>query len=365
MFAPRQLLGLSTLMQGIMAEEDQTLKEMLLTAFYAMLNNNNVFARYQVFSYREGKVQGIFSRHDFQPKVDFGECNVWGLEDGHGSFATCFGRVAEGKAFAKNPYDWHANTKRYNDPLAGRPEISSKSSTVGNYLSLAKAVITDPPYVGNVNYAELADFFYVWLRLALKDSYSHFAPEYTPKLEEIVENSVRKKSKTDFFSDLAAVFQRISEHLPAEGLLAFTFHHTDQEGKVWEGLLEALCETGFEVLAVYPIHAESETSLHLMNKENISYDSSTCVGNGRMILDLARGQEFVKRCVAKRAKSYRRLSEEGMVINRCLNPMCDSFVSESAWSFTARTTARCWIMKTNRFRFTKRCKISLQLWINW
>ena len=54
--------------------------------------------------------------------------------------------------------------------------------------------------------------------------------------------------------------------------MAFTFHHTDQEGKVWEGLLEALCESGFEVIAVYPIHAESETSLHLMNKENISYD---------------------------------------------------------------------------------------------
>ena len=49
-------------------------------------------------------------------------------------------------------------------------------------------VVTDPPYVGNVNYAELADFFYVWLRLALKDNYAHFAPEYTPKVEEIVEN---------------------------------------------------------------------------------------------------------------------------------------------------------------------------------
>ncbi|HLE63690.1 MAG TPA: hypothetical protein VI750_11140, partial [Pyrinomonadaceae bacterium] len=272
MFAPRQLLALSTLMQGIMAEEAQTIKEMLLTAYYAMLNNNNVFARYQVFSYREGKVQGIFSRHDFQPKVDFGECNVWGLEDGHGSFATCFGRVVEGKAFAENPYDWRENSKKYSDPVVGRPEIYSRSSTAGTYLSPAEAVITDPPYVGNVNYAELADFFYVWLRLALKDSYPHFAPEYTPKLEEIVENSVRKKSRKDFFTDLATVFQRIYEQLPDNGVLAFTFHHTDQEGKVWEGLLEALCENGFEVIAVYPIHAESETSLHLMNKENISYD---------------------------------------------------------------------------------------------
>src|SRR5207253_3147938 len=70
----------------------------------------------------------------------------------------------------------------------------------------------------------------------------------------------------------AAVFHHISQQLSDEGVMTFTLHHTDQEGKVWEVLLERLCETGFEIIAVYPIHAESETSLHLMNKENISYD---------------------------------------------------------------------------------------------
>ena len=55
-------------------------------------------------------------------------------------------------------------------------------------------VITDPPYAGNVNYAELSDFFYVWLRLSLKSNYSWFTPEYTPKIEEIIENRIRGKS---------------------------------------------------------------------------------------------------------------------------------------------------------------------------
>ncbi|MBI4468461.1 MAG: DUF1156 domain-containing protein [Acidobacteria bacterium] len=272
MFAPRQLLALSTLLQGIMAEEVQTLKEMLLSAFYATLNNNNAFARYQVFSYREGKVQGIFSRHDFQPKIDLGECNVWGLDDGHGSFATCFRRVIEGKIFANRPYDWLGTSKRYNDPVSGQAQLLSRSSSTKNFPSVVDSVVTDPPYVGNVNYAELADFFYVWLRLALKDRYPHFAPEYTPKVEEIVENTVRKRTRKDFFTDLSTVFKRIYDDLPEDGMLVFTFHHRDQEGTVWEGLLEALCQTEFEIAAVYPIHAESETSLHLMDKENISYD---------------------------------------------------------------------------------------------
>jgi len=60
--------------------------------------------------------------------------------------------------------------------------------------------------------------------------------------------------------------------LQDDGLLVFTFHHTDQEGTIWEGLLQALCDTGFEIAAVYPIHGESESSLHLMDKENVSYD---------------------------------------------------------------------------------------------
>ena len=256
MFAARQLLALGSLLQGIMAEEDQSLRETLLCAFSATLNNSNMFSRYHRFTYREGKVEGVFARHDFQPKITACESNVWGIVHGYGAFLQNFVKLLEGKR------DF-AGSRGSNLLSKGATEIPTSPSF---------HVITDPPYVGNVNYAELSDFFYVWLRLALKDSYPHFAPEYTPKLEEIVENSVRKKSRKDFFTDLGAGFQRIYEHLPDDGMLTFTFHHTDQEGKVWEGLLEALCENGFEIIAVYPIHAEAETSLHLMNKENISYD---------------------------------------------------------------------------------------------
>jgi putative DNA methylase len=256
MFSARQLLALSTLFQGIMAEEDQSVKEMLLCAFSATLNNSNMFSRYHRFTYREGKIEGVFARHDFQPKITSCELNVWGVVHGYGSFIQNFSKLLEGKQ------DFPGSTRAHLT-AASALTVSADSSA---------HVITDPPYVGNVNYAELADFFHVWLRIALKETYPHFAPEYTPKVEEIVENSVRKKTRKNFFEDLQAVFQRIYKQLPDDGLAAFTFHHTDQEGKVWEGLLESLCESGFEVVAVYPIHAESETSLHLMNKENISYD---------------------------------------------------------------------------------------------
>jgi len=131
-------------------------------------------------------------------------------------------------------------------------------------------VITDPPYAGNVNYSELSDFFYVWLRLVLSKGYKEFAPDLTPKAEEIIENPTRGKTPQDFEEGLTQVFRECNRILESDGLLAFTFHHA--EGSAWEALLRAIGNSGFVVESVYPVHGESEISLHLMDKKAISYD---------------------------------------------------------------------------------------------
>ena len=66
-------------------------------------------------------------------------------------------------------------------PKSNEFDLQSKSSGQIDISNLIDIVITDPPYAGNVNYSELADFFYVWLRLILKDKYPQFLPEHTPK----------------------------------------------------------------------------------------------------------------------------------------------------------------------------------------
>ncbi|GFP31584.1 putative DNA methylase, partial [Candidatus Hakubella thermalkaliphila] len=120
------------------------------------------------------------------------------------------------------------------------------------------------PYAGNVNYSELSDFFYVWLRLLLVENYKEFAPELTPKAEEIIENPTRGKTSQDFEEGLTQVFQQCNRVLKDDGLLAFTFHHA--EGSAWEALLRAVCNAGYAIESVYPIHGESESSLHLLDK---------------------------------------------------------------------------------------------------
>lgn len=281
MFAPRQLLALSTLLAGILQELDEKLQEMLLCAFSGALELNNQFTRYMVARKSQGgqTAQGVFARHDFQPKVTIAENNVFGLPDiAMGSFSAKFMLLREGLKYQSKCWDFAENGKEGEREKVGVDALSGEISGLfcANSADTSTAtpghVITDPPYVGNVNYAELADFFYVWLRLALKARYPWFAPEYTDKAREVIENRNRGKSRATFYEDLAAVFRHNHRSLPPNGLLIFTFHHSDQEGTVWEGLLQSLCDSGFEIAAVYPVHSESETSSHHQDKENISYD---------------------------------------------------------------------------------------------
>ncbi|HPF98768.1 MAG TPA: DNA methyltransferase [Kiritimatiellia bacterium] len=272
MFNPRQLLALSTIVHAATAESDVSLQESLLSAFTLALNNNNSFSRFHRFTHREGKVEGVFARHDFQPKMTVCEANCWGVPAaGYGSFVHSIENIIEGKQFAARAFDWRGSEKVEGDPIAGTGALSCQSSASNIPKTRAELVVTDPPYAGNVNYAELADFFFVWLRLALATRYPHFAPEITPKAEEVVENRSRGKSAQDFEAGLTAVFSQCRAVLDPAGLLAFTFHHA--EGSAWESLLQAICNAGFQIDSVIPIHGESESSLHLLDKEGaISYD---------------------------------------------------------------------------------------------
>ncbi len=274
MFNPRQLLCLSTLLRAIGEEEDQVLKEMLLSGFYSTLESNNTFCRYTISG--GNKSQGIFSRHDFQPKATYTENNPWGSSYGHSTFVNNFQKVVIGKAFCSAPFDRKISNgeiiseNREENILLGNNSNIFCGNSEDAILREADFVITDPPYAGNVNYSELADFFYVWIRLILSRTYPYFAPEITPKAEEIIENPTRGKTANDYKAGLIKVWKKCHGALNEYGTMVFTFHH--KEGIAWESLMESLFEAGFFIEAIYPIHGEAESSLHLMDKKGIAYD---------------------------------------------------------------------------------------------
>lgn len=331
MFNDRQLLALSTLMKAIDEEKNQTVKEMLLSAFFNTLNNVSDFTSYRV---SVGAARQVFARHDFQPKMTACEINVWGTKLGMGSFLSMKDAITDGKEYCRAPFDRivlrndsgelemkSVHRKESILPSAGDVTLLSQSSTTLEDISSATAdfVITDPPYASNVNYSELADFFYVWLRLLLKSKYPHFVPEHTPKAQEVIENRTRGKTSEDFKRGLEAVLIEGSRVSKDDSVLVFTFHHS--EDSAWEALLTAICDAGYYVEAVYPVHGEAESSLHLLENEAISYDLvHVCRKRLTLATPSKRSWAGIRHEIRQRAREEARLIESGRYGNEPLAP---------------------------------------------
>ena len=132
------------------------------------------------------------------------------------------------------------------------------------------AVITDPPYFDNVMYSELADFFYVWLRLALKERYEYFQSELSYRPEEIVQNEKSGKDVSFFTEGLTNVFKECHRVLKDEGLMLFTFHHNKLWA--WENLTKVLLDSGFYVSSAPIVRSEGKSGYHSQSG-NVKYDA--------------------------------------------------------------------------------------------
>ncbi len=198
-----------------------------------------------------------------------------------------------------------------------------KCDDSANLLTIESAsvdfIVTDPPYVGNVNYAELSDFFYVWLRQVLADRYRDFAPEQTPKLNEVIENPTRGRSRDDFERNITLVLAQCHRVLKFEGLLVFTFHHA--ENHIWEMVLRSLMNSGFELHVTFPIHGEKESSTQLQATEGIAYDLiHVCKKRDPNVTVEPRSWAGIRQEIRRRARQEIRAIEAGRYGNEPLSP---------------------------------------------
>lgn len=317
MFNHRQLLCLGTLLDAIAGESDHQMREQLLSAFLNTLNNTSDFCSYRT---SVGALRQVFARHDYHPKHLPCENNVWGAAVGMGGFDTWIARVVGGKQFAGAPWDYGDSQRLRRDPVRGEASLTCADAAVPCVGSTCDFVVTDPPYASNVNYSELSDYFYVWLRLVLANTHAEFAADLAPKAGEIIQNPTRGRTVEDFEDGLTKVFRESYRTLADGGLLVFTFHHA--EGSAWESLLRAVCNAGFELESVYPIHGESESSMHLMGKEGaISYDLiHICRKRDPSATVEPRSWAGVRQEIRRRAREEIRAIEAGRYGNEPLSP---------------------------------------------
>jgi putative DNA methylase len=217
----------------------------LATSRTADLNNTIV-----TWSSSRDQARNLFARQAIPMSWDFTEVNP---------FAVAAGDIA---VSIETAYDVIRGL-----PSAGKPHVQQNSATK---LDLNSRVIsTDPPYYDNVGYADLSDFFYVWLRKSLGGVFpALLGTMLTPKSDELVADPFRHDSKAKaerFFEDgFTDVFRRVREGTPDEYPItvfyAFKQAETDDDGghasTGWETLLEGMISAGWVVTATWPTRTE-------------------------------------------------------------------------------------------------------------
>lgn len=152
--------------------------------------------------------------------------------------------------------------------FAGQADASRQS------ISAGKVVSTDPPYYDNIGYADLSDFFYVWLRRALKPVFPDlFATVVVPKAEELVATPDRHggkaKAEAFFLDGMTQAMHRIAEQahpgFPVTIYYAFKQSETEISGEKggrvstgWETFLDAVIRAGFALTGTWPMRTERE-----------------------------------------------------------------------------------------------------------
>ena len=293
MFNPRQLLVQAQLLSSILntckEKHSWNVREYVLGAFQQYLRNQNMFC---FWNPQRDTPEPMMSNANFHPKSTVIENCVF-ASFGRGNWAssaTALPQVVDWKA---SPWEIVSNARLAqieptiastlsgksektspNDPVKSASLSCASATDLSNYADGAyDLVITDPPFGGLLHYSELSDFFYVWLRLALKDKYPDaFSPEYTPKTLEVVANRARQPEDPDGFYQrlLTASWKEAHRILKPGGILSFTFHHS--EDAPWVQVLESLFDAGFYLEATYPIRSDETKGKGEFGSRKVEYD---------------------------------------------------------------------------------------------
>jgi putative DNA methylase len=196
------------------------------------------------------KTRNTFARQAIPMSWDFAEVNP--LSTQSGSFENSLDYTSKGIF------------------CAGRhPGIASQADASTQGVSTGKVISTDPPYYDNIGYADLSDFFYVWLRRSLNSTFPELlATLAVPKAEELVATPYRhggkEKAEAFFLDGMTKAMQRIAEqsHIAFPVTIYYAFKQAETKSASgtastgWETFLAAVIKSGFALHGTWPLRTE-------------------------------------------------------------------------------------------------------------
>lgn len=274
-FNARQLYSLSLIATAIRDLPGRAPeREALCALFSGTLEFNNRFTSFK--GEGTGAVRHMFSHHILKPERTPLEAHPWGTPYSSGSFSTLLkSRLHRAHEYKMNPADLvseDGEVQRITGisvPLEAQlcqdwpsfAEVEGPTAYIATRNSASTdlpdgsvdLVVTDPPYMDNVHYAELADFFHAWLRAM--HPFDGYPSDDTTRQKGEVQNA----DPAEFGKAIESVWSECGRVLKPGGLLAFTFHQARIAG--WVRVVESLDQAGFCVTAVQPVKGEMTTSV--------------------------------------------------------------------------------------------------------
>ena len=321
LFNSRQLLGLELSAAMISEIKDVRIRDALATNLSDLLRYQNMLCRYDT---RALKSLDIFSIHGFPVGLIHCESNLIGITEsgrnvcvGSGGWANIIEKFKKAKLYCDHPFEvTHQGRSKEVVPVEGERiggRLNDDGSESTRFIDIScrdaastrlpegslDAVFTDPPYYGNVQYAELMDFCYVWLRKLIGRDLEAFKASSTRTPNELTGNVDMGRGIDHFTEGLSSVFQRMSIALKSSSPLAFTYHHNDIAA--YYPVAVAILDSGLTCSASLPCPAEMGASIQIGGTGSSIVDTIfICRKTGSMQRKwLAGNPDEVARIVAK------------------------------------------------------------------
>jgi putative DNA methylase len=227
----------------------QAISVYLSCALSRLASYNNTICHWNM---KGGSVGGIFSRQAIAMSWDYIEVNP--LEKMSGNW--------------DGAIEWVCDV--LDDLVLAKTFGSAEQADAGKQeLSNGKIVSTDPPYYDNIGYADLSDFFYVWLRRPLRQIFPQlFSTLATPKAEELIatpyRHGTKEKAEAFFLSGMTLAMHRLAEqaHPAFPVTIYYAFKQSESDGKNgtispgWDTFLHAVIDSGFTISGTWPVRTE-------------------------------------------------------------------------------------------------------------
>ena len=303
MFNTRQLLSLELSARFMANVKEGRLKRALMTNLSDLLRYQNMLCRYDTMAL---KSLDIFSVHGFPVGLIQCESNFLGIVDktrdaciGSGGWSNIIEKYRKAKLYCDEPFEirHHGRTKevikisgewigdRFNSHFPSKKRkvkiFCGDAARACLRVNSLDAVFTDPPYFGNVQYAELMDFCYAWLRRLGPKPAAIFDRPTTRNKDELTGNENMGRGLEHFAEGLSAAFQRMTAALKPGAPLVFTYHHNDIHSYL--PVAVGILDSGLTCSASLPCPAEMGASIHISGTGSSIIDSVfVCRSTGKV-----------------------------------------------------------------------------------